>query len=261
MTALLSVTAVCLAAVVAIVLLRGRGTSRIPPAIAAAAALVLTTGMSASVWRLPGMDALQFPWRFLGPATILAVMAVASLSGWWKWVAVALLVVPSAAVPLRFDSAPGGIPVASSPVELARLTHEHWGLAPVLPSARGFYAPGYDRLASLEVLASQEPEVIEEQRVVCGRTWQVTTAEPAPVLLPLQWWPEWRITVGEREVPYENRSGLVTIRSLDGTATVTASLLPSRSRTIGGVLSLGGLALLLGLAWRGARRPFKPGRP
>ena len=259
LTALLSVTAACLAAVVLIVLLRGRGGSRLPQAIAAATALVFTIGVSAPVWRLPGMDVLQFPWRFLGPATILLVMAIASLSGWCKWLAVALLVVPSAAVHPRLDSTAGGVPIASSPAELARRTHEQWGLAPVLPSARGLYAPGHDRLASLEELASQGAEVTEEQRTVWGGTWQITTTERALVLLPLQWWPEWRITVDDREVPFENRSGLVSIMSVDGTATVTASLLPSRSRTIGGVLSLGGLALLLGLTWCGAKRPFKPG--
>ena len=249
MTTLLSVTAACLASVILIVLLRGRGGSRIPPAIAAATALILTVGVSAPVWRLPGMDPLQFPWRFLGPSTVLAVMAIASLSARWKCLAVALLVVPSAAVPLRFDSAAGGIPVASSPVELARLTHKQWGLAPVLPSARGFYAPGYDRLASLEELADQAAEVIEEQRNVWGGTWQVVTTARAPILLPLQWWPEWRITVDEREVPFENRSGLVSIISVDDTATVTARLLPSYSRKVGAALSLVGVVTLIGLAW------------
>ena len=259
MTALLSVTAACLVAVILIVLLRGSDGSRIPPSIAATTALILTVGVSAPVWLLPGMDALQFPWRFLGPATILVVMAMASLSGLWKWVAVVLLVVPSAAVPLRLDTASAGIPVAWSPADLARLTHQQWGLAPILPSARGFYAPGYDRLASLEELAGQEPKVIEEQRSVWGGTWRVTTTEPAPVLLPLQWWPEWRITVGEREVPYESRSGLVSIRSEDETAIVKARLLPSRSRSIGSALSLCGVVLLLGLAWCEARRSRKPG--
>jgi hypothetical protein len=254
LTALHSVTAACLAVVILIVLLRGSESSRLPPSIAAATALILTVGVSTPIWRLPGMDVLQFPWRFLGPATVLVVMAMASLSGLWKWIAVVLLVVPSAAVPLRLDSAAGGIPITSSPGELALLTHERWGLAPVLPSARGLYAPGYDRLASLEELADQRAEVIEKQRTIFGGTWQVTTSGPVPVLMPLQWWPEWQITVGEREVSYENRSGLVAIGSVNETAIVKARLLPSRSRTVGSVLSLGGVALLVGLAWREARR-------
>jgi hypothetical protein len=250
LSAFLSLAALCLAAVVLIVLLRGEGGERLPPAIAAAAALALTVVVSAPVWHLPGMDILQFPWRFLGPATVLVITAIPSLSGVWRWLAVALLVVPSAAAPLRLDPTAGGIPVASSPIELARLTHERWGLAPVLPSARGFYAPGYHRLASLEELSGQDPEIVEEERTVWGGSWRVTAVAPGPVLLPLQWWPEWRITVDEHEAPFVNRSGLVALDCAAGTSTVRASLQRSRSRMMGAVLSLGGLVLLPGLAWR-----------
>ena len=172
----LAVIAICLAISTAIVLLRGEGNGRLPPATAAAVALFLTVGLSTPLWFLPGMDVLQFPWRFLGPATILLVMAIGSLSGRWHWLAVAVLVVPSAVVPLRLDSTAGHVPVAESPAELARSVQEHWGLAPVLPSARGLYAPGFHRLASLQELGGQVSEVIPEDRTVWGGTWRVTAS-------------------------------------------------------------------------------------
>ncbi len=253
LTVFFSITAVCLAATVFVVLLRGDGDNRIPQAIAASAALLLTVGLSTPLWFLPGMNILQFPWRFLGPATLLLVMALGSLRGRWLWIAVALLVVPSAAVPLRLDSGGGNVPVAASPVELAQIVEEHWGIVPVLPSARGLYAPGFHRLASLQELGGQTPRVIPEVRTVWGGTWRVTPAEPAPVLLPLQWWPGWRITVDGREVPFSNHNGLVAVDGVPGTSTMRAILLPTRSRVTGGALSLVGALALGALAWFGGR--------
>ena len=249
----LAVIAISLAISTAIVLLRGEGNGRLPPATAAAVALFLTVGLSTPLWFLPGMDVLQFPWRFLGPATVLLVMAIGSLSGRWHWLAVAVLVVPSAVVPLRLDSTAGHVPVAESPAELARSVQEHWGLAPVLPSARGLYAPGFHRLASLQELGGQVSEVIPENRTVWGGTWRVTGAVGVPVLLPLQWWPEWSVTVDDREVAFANHDGLVVLDALPGTSTVQAVLQPSLSRVLGGVLSLLGVLALAGLAWHDSR--------
>jgi len=236
-----SMTAVFLGVVVFIVFLRGEGEDRFSRATAAAAALVFTVGISTPLWFLPGMDVLQFPWRFLGPATILSVMAVGSLHGRWLWLAAALLVVPSAAVPLRLDSA-----------ELARSIEEHWGLAPVLPSARGLYAPGFHRLASLQELGGQASTIVPEARTVRGGTWRVK-AVATPVLLPLQWWPEWMITVDDQEVHHENHNGLVAIDGVPGTATVRAVLRRSKSRAVGGGLSLLGVMAMAGLVWFSGR--------
>ncbi len=248
LTLFFSVTAVCLGVTVFLVLLRGDGERRIEQAIAASTALLLTVWLSTPLWNLPGMDVLQFPWRFLGPATILMVMALGSLRGRWLWLAVALLVVPSVAVPLRLDSAAGHVPVGSSPGELARNVHENWGLAPVLPSARGLYAPEFHRLASLQELGGQASTIIPESRTVWGGTWRVT-AVATPVLLPLQWWPEWSITVDGRDVHHENHNGLVAIDGVPGTATVRAVLRHSKSRAVGGGLSLLGVMALAGLVW------------
>ena len=250
----LSVTACCLAAVVGLVAFRGEGEERWPPVAAAAAALFLTIGVSSPLWHLPGMDRLQFPWRFLGPATILLVIALGSLGGRCKWAAVALLVAPIVVVPVRVDSAAGHVPVGSSPGELARLVHEHWGLAPVLPSARGLYAPGFHRLRSLQDIERQSAAVVAVERSSSGGAWRVNGGSQTSVLLPLQWWPEWSITVNDREVPYDNRAGLVAIESGPEEAFVRAKLQPSRSRAVGGLVSLTGVLILAGVMWFTRRR-------
>ncbi len=249
-----TVIAVCLALGVAVVFLRGEGSDRLPPATAAAMGLFFTVDLSTPLWSVPGMNSLQFPWRFLGPATILVVIGIGSLSGRWRWLTAALLLLPSVFVPLRLDIGGGQVPVVATPMELARSVHEHWGLAPVLPSARGLYAPGFQRLTSLEEMGTQEATIVAEGRNVMGGTWSVTTAATAPVVLPIQWWPEWSISIDGREVPFTNHDGLVAVVGPAGTSVMYATLLPSRSRTVGSVLSLAGFILVAGLSWFEVRR-------
>jgi hypothetical protein len=245
----LTAVAIALGAVALVVATRGEGRGRWPLVAAALTALALNLEASAPLWRLAGMGFLQFPWRFLGPATIVLVLTLPRLSGSWRWLAASLLLLPSALVPLRLDlDGAGTFPAKATPAELARLVHEHWGLAPVLPSARGLYAPGFDRLASLRELGAQPATVVEEARSVAGGRWRVSAVGPSEVLLPIQWWPEWRVTVDGGARPFATRSGLVAVACPGGVSTVEASLGPSRSRTLGGRLSVFGVLLVALLA-------------
>ncbi len=136
------------------------------------------------------------------------------------------------------------------------IAQQQWNLVPVLPSAAGFYAPGYHRLASLGQLAGQHARLTVIERDVGGGTWRVTSDAPGRVLLPLQWWPEWRIEVGGLERPSTNQWGLVAIELEAGTFEVRASLARSRSRMEGLVISVIGLVALLALAiWWGPDHP------
>jgi hypothetical protein len=246
----LTVVAIVLGTVALVVAAGGEGRGRWPMLAAVLTALALNLEASAPLWAVAGMGFLQFPWRFLGPATIVMVLALPSLSGSWRWLAAALLVLPSALVPLRLDlEGAGTFPARATPAELAQLVHQRWGLAPVLPSARGFYAPGFDRLASLREMQGQPVAIREESRSVAGGRWQVSAAGPSEVLLPIQWWPEWRVTVDGEARPFSNRSGLVAVACPAGESTVRASLGPSSSRRLGGWLSGVG-ALLLAALWR-----------
>jgi hypothetical protein len=65
------------------------------------------------------------------------------------------------------------------------------------------------------------------------------------VLLPLQWWPEWRITVDAVDVAYASQSGLVAVDLDQGTFAIGASLERSHSRWAAAPLSVGGIAALL----------------
>ncbi|MGD9252302.1 MAG: hypothetical protein PVG92_00030 [Holophagae bacterium] len=248
----LTVVAASLMIVIVIVALRGQGDDRKPIVAAALLALLLTLVVSTPFWHLPGMRFLQFPWRFLGPATVLAVMGLGSLSGRSYRFAVIVLLAPLAVLPVRLAPADGGIPASASPSELATIAQDRWGLAPILPSDQGFYAPGFDRLASLGELHRQSASVNAEFRTANSGRWRVVTDGVGPVFLPIQWWPEWRVEVGGEKVDYYNRSGLVSIEMAANEQIVQARLGFSLSRRVGAVVSFCGLSALA-LLWRRQR--------
>jgi hypothetical protein len=252
---MLTATAASLVGVVLILIVHGEGPKRRAYAAAIAVGVALATPLAAPLWHLPKMGILQFPWRFLGPTTVVAVLAAAGLRGRWRIASFVLLLLPLTLLPIRIGLQTDSVPTASTPEELAVIASQQWGLAPVLPSARGFYAPGYHRLESLEHLARQPARVRSADREASGGSWRVVTSSPGSVLLPIQWWPEWRIASGGRELAYSNRSGLVAVDLEMGTFDVDASLAPSRSRAVGAMLSIVGLVVLMTLWIRSGRGP------
>jgi hypothetical protein len=253
----LTVTALSLLAIAAIVFLYGKDAQRLALAAAIVTGVVLSTPLSTPLWHLPKMENLQFPWRFLGPATLVAVLAVTRLGGRPRAAATVLLLVPLALVPVNIGTGADRVPTSSSPEELALIGRRQWNLVPTLPTTGGLYAPGFHRLESLKSLARQRPQVEVVERDVHGGVWRVTIDEQALVLLPLQWWPEWRIEADAREIVYDNSQGLVAVEAESESVVIRASLMRSRSRSIGWFLSLGGVVALVTLfvAWGRGQHP------
>lgn len=242
---LLTATAASLVGVTLIVLTRGTSANRAALATAILVGVVLSTPISAPLWHLPRMEVLQFPWRFLGPSTVVTVIAVKSLRGRWRVSSVLFLLLPLALLPVRVASVTDSVPVDSTPEELAILAHQQWGLAPILPSATGFYSSGFHRLESLERLERQAARVAPVARDAGGGSWQVVMSSAGTALLPIQWWPEWKVATDGRELAYSNGWGLVAVELEAGIHEVEASLERSRSRTVGALLSIVGVAALL----------------
>jgi hypothetical protein len=247
---LLTATAVGLVGIALIVMTRGESANRMVLAAAIAVGVALSTPLSAPLWHLPKMEILQFPWRILGPSTVIAVLAVGGLRGRWRIASIVLLLMPLTLLPIRIGTGSDSVPTASTPEELAVIAFRQWGLAPVLPSATGFYAPRFHRLESLERLARQPAKVAAVDRNANGGSWRVAMSTSGSALLPIQWWPEWRITADGRELAFANQWGLVAVDLEEGTSEIHASLARSGSRTVGALLSIVGLAALLLLALR-----------
>lgn len=242
---LLSATALGLVVVGGLLIAGEKGADRFALAAALLAGVILCTPLSAVPWHFPKMENLQFPWRFLGPTTLIAVMALPSLRGRRRDAAIVALLLPLVLLPIRLSVPGRSVPTASTPEELAQIGQRQWNLVPVLPTTAGFYSLGYHRLESLDQLARQHPALEVLERSAADGSWRVTSDAAGSVLLPLQWWPEWRIQAGGRDLSYTNRSGLVAVSLAAGAVEVHASLKASTSRTAGAVLSSLGLAVLL----------------
>jgi hypothetical protein len=241
----LTATAASLMVLGCVVLSKGERTTRLSLVAAIVVGVILSTRLSAPLWHLPKMEILQFPWRTLGPTTLVAVMAIACLRDWWRAVGVVVLLLPLVLLPLRVGSGADSVPTNSTPEELAMIAHHQWGLASVLPTTAGLYAPGYHRLESLDHLARQQAWIEVVDRNATGGEWRVTHKIPGMVLLPLQWWPEWHIEVSGFDTEYTNRHGLVAVETGPGAVNIRASLAPSRSRRLGKILSICGFAALV----------------
>ncbi len=81
-----------------------------------------------------------------------------------------------------------------------------------------------------------------------GGTWRVT-AVATPVLVPVQWWPEWSISVDGREVHHENHNGLVAIDGVPGDVDRAGGIAPFEVSRPWWGLSLLGVVALAGLVW------------
>ncbi|NOZ95753.1 MAG: hypothetical protein GXP47_13595 [Acidobacteria bacterium] len=228
----------------------GKGVSKRAVLGGMAAALFLATPLSMPVWKLAApMAALQFPWRFLGPATLLALVAVSGATGLTRRVAIVLAMVPVVLVPVELRPDSPGLTPSMNGRELARVSSVAWGLAPVLPSMPGFFAPGFNVIKSLRKLRDQSG-IVERTSRGCGfpQVFEVTATSSSTVLLPLQWWPELAVRSERRPLAYENVDGLVAVELPAGKHRITAALGPSHSRRVGMLISLTGL-LLAGSLW------------
>jgi len=231
---------------------RVRG-DRGPRALAAAAlaGALLATRLAAPAWRLGVLDALQFPWRFLGPATVLALLLVRRLPVGARRPALAVLLLPVLLV--RPEVAPPWPPMrpGGSRVALSRAAAGRWGLAPVLPSAVGTWAPGFHPLASLARYRAQRARVRVLEAGFRGRTVRVAAEGGGRVLLPLQWSRRWEVREGARELPARPEAGLVSVEVAPGRHLLRAALRGQPGRRAGAALAAVGLAAL---AWGGRRR-------
>lgn len=218
------------------------------------ACLVLASPVSAPLWTLPGLRMAQFPWRFLGPASLAAVYLLGRLPGMWRRALAVVFLVPAALLPVELGAGRPALAPAMSASQLATATSIRYGIAPVLPSTPGEYAPGFHPLRSLDALASQQGLRLRGRTGSCtSRTYHATVSRSGRYLLPVQWWPFWNVRVDGKPAAFVNDRGLVSLYLDAGRYNVSLALKPSGARWIGGAITAAG-ALLSVLLWWGAKR-------
>jgi hypothetical protein len=248
----LALAAVAVAALA--VALFGGGTARLP-AVAGLAALVLSTPLAAPFYRVvPGFALLQFPWRWLGPATCLALLAIAAVDRpLLRGAALLIVIAPLAVVPVWRWRLPEGAALRPSQggaaaAEAAR----RYGVPPILPSAPNFLPRGVS-LAEALVTARQLRAELPSPQPAGPERWEYRlargTAGEQPV--PLLDGPGWRARVDGNEVGWNGVRSLVAVPVPAGNHRVELRQVLMVEDVIGLLLSASGLACL---AWLARRR-------
>jgi len=228
------------------------------------AALALSTPLLGWVYRcLPGLAFLQFPWRWLGPAGCLGLMALAAVDRRVvRGVGLVVFLVPLS-VPVAFRSRlPDGPPMRpSQPGPAAARASARFGVPPILPSLPAYLPRGINLRAALAAAGRARQQVHADgssrpDRIVvaCDRLSGGT------VSLPLLADDGWSVEVDGRRIGWRSVDGLVSVPVAPGHHQIVArqSLLPEDVAGLG----LSAVACVSG-AWLQCRRrrPWPRGRP
>jgi hypothetical protein len=241
------------AAAAALLAVAERGRPRALAAGALAAAL-LATPLSRPAWELlPGMAFLQFPWRWLAPATCLALLGAASARRPWVGrAAAAVVIAPVFALPLLDRRLPAGPALRTSdPPTVAAQAATRFGVPAILPSYPANLPRGVDLRAALDAGAAARaalPTPIAEG----PREWRWAVSLPAAagVTLPLLVDPAWRATVDGAPAVWHGVRGLVAVDLPPGSHDVRLRQVPLPEEWAGAAVSLAALAAVAAMRRR-----------
>ena len=234
---------------------KGRGTGMLLAASAIAIGLQLS--ISAVIWRLiPGMDLLQFPWRFQSLLVLLSCLLAATAAAKIRWSSGSLIGVAVAgavffALFLWRGIAYDVTATSLEQAEIAGLVYkehmprgvEEWRLFERLP------------LDGAPLVATSSPAQVEVQEWSSHRREMgVTTGEPTQVALRTFYYPGWSASLDGQPAAIEVLSPLHTLAVSvpSGAHHLEVRFGPSPIRVVGSILSLltAGLLILANLRYR-----------
>ena len=190
----------------------------VPRALAAGAlaAALFATPLSRPAWELvPGFAFLQFPWRWLAPATCLVALAAAHAARpWSRRLAVAVVLAPLIAVPWLDRRLQSGPPLRpSDPPAVAAQSAARFGVPAILPSYPANLPRGVDLGAVLAAGAAART-ALPAPLADGPREWRWAVAAPAAgtdAVLPLLADPAWRARVDGAPAAWRSEGDLVAV--------------------------------------------------
>ncbi len=223
-------------------------------AVAALVCACLATPAARPLWEaVPGVAFIQFPWRWLGVASCLAVVGAAvagrrHLGGF----ALASVLLPLLAVQTPGDRLPPGPPLApaASGSALAEAA-TRFGVLPILPSFPAALPRQADPFQALQAMARPAPvSLVAEVRGPARWRWVATAPAAGLVSLPLLAADVWAVRVDGRLVGWRAEESLVAVMVPPGRHVVEARQVWLPEDVAGAGVSLAAWMLLLLLAHR-----------
>ncbi|MGE5236312.1 MAG: hypothetical protein ACM3O7_08200 [Acidobacteriota bacterium] len=227
-------------------------------AVASLLTALLATSLSRPVWALvPGFALLQFPWRWLAPASCLLVLALLSLRRTSLAVAAAVIFALPGVVALGGEwRLPSGPPLRPSDTPTqAALAATRYGVPAILPSFPATIPKRVDlgeALAAASLARSSLSPADPAGPRVWG--WKVDLGARDRVTVPLLADDGWRAELDRRTVAWRPSAGLVSVEVPAGPHRIRLAQVPLPEDVAGiAVTLLTGLALAV-LRARGSRR-------
>jgi hypothetical protein len=189
------------------------------PALALAwgglAVLALATPVAFWVYAyVPGFALLQFPWRWLAPASCLVALALAAVARRWvRLVGAAVFLLPLL-VPFawRWRLPPGPPLRPSDPPPRAAQSATRFGVPPMLPSFPATLPRGVDLATALRgAPAARAALPTPESAGPRVWVWQIDRPTPEPAVLPLLADDGWGAELDGARAPWRPRDGLVEV--------------------------------------------------
>ncbi len=206
---------------------------------------------------IPGLAFLQFPWRWIGIAGCLGVMAIASAGRTVVRTAGLVAFMLPLAVPFEFRwRLPAGPPMRpSDPGTVTARAATRFGVPPILPSLPAYLPRGVDLRAALAAAGRARQEV----RIATGsRPGRIVASAVVPsggsVLLPVLADEGWRVEVDGHRIVWSSESSLVAVPVAARARFIVADQALLAEDLAGVALSLVSVASLAGLALRDRRR-------
>jgi hypothetical protein len=201
-------------ATAALIIVMGQGEAR-PLAWGGLLVMLLATPVAFWLYAfVPGFGLLQFPWRWLAPASCLIAMALAAtVRRWVRLVGATVFLLPLL-IPFawRWRLPPGPPLRPSDPPSRAAQSAMRFGVPPILPSFPATLPRGVDLAkalrdapaarAALPAPKSAGPRVWE---------WQLDRAAPSATVIPLLADDGWRAELDGLPAPCGARDGLVEV--------------------------------------------------
>ena len=232
-------------------------------ALGGLAVAAMATPVALSVYAfVPGFALLQFPWRWLAPASCLIAMALAATARRWvRLVGAAIFLLPLL-IPFawRWRLPPGPPLRPSDPPHRAAQSATRFGVPPMLPSFPATLPHGVDLAKALRAApparaALAAPESAGPRVWV----WRLNGVVPVSAVLPLLADDGWRAELDGAPAPCRTRDGLVEVAVPAGRHALRLAqvLLPEDLLGIA-VTATAALGLAL---WFGRRRSLGSAQP
>ncbi len=261
-------TALSAAAVALLLVVLVEGWQRTDPLRAALVTLTvgLASPLAAPLWAEGSPLAwLQFPWRWLVPATLLAIRPLAErtpVSNPRSWILGAIWLAPLLLLPVP--------PVVRAPVlgpgdgwrVAGERLHTALGSNPLLVDATQNRPPWYgDAMRELPLLGGALAVAPATGAILEIREWSplersigATAPRPGPLLLRLLDYPWWQVTVDGRPAAAARNRGLIRVLLPAGAHTIRVRWTGNPLSRLGLALALAGILALLAPRWRSTHR-------